>query len=88
MANLIGCLDDEDEDMVPKLVENAEKTRNTGKSKRKGASTGAEEKDEKSPFFRLYKSTCQKIWMKNLENLMFFFPKDTFTCKSEHIMFL
>jgi hypothetical protein len=25
------------------------------------ASTGAEEKDEKSPFFRLYKSTCQKI---------------------------
>jgi hypothetical protein len=53
--------EDEDEDMVPKLVENAEKTRNTGKRKWKGASTGAEEKDEKSPFFHLYKSTCQKI---------------------------
>jgi lipid II:glycine glycyltransferase (peptidoglycan interpeptide bridge formation enzyme) len=52
---------DEDEDIVPKPVENVEKTRNTKKRKCKGASTGAEEKDEKSPFFRLYKSTCQKI---------------------------
>jgi hypothetical protein len=52
---------DEDEDMVSKLVENVEKTRNTRKRKRKGVATGAEEKDEKSHFFRLYKSTCQKI---------------------------
>ncbi|RLM91977.1 hypothetical protein C2845_PM08G13510 [Panicum miliaceum] len=51
----------EDDDMVPKPVENVNKTRNTGKRKRKGASTGAEEKDEKSSFFRLYKNTCQKI---------------------------
>jgi hypothetical protein len=52
---------DEDEDMVPKPVQNVEKTRNTEKRKLKGASTSAEEKDEKSPFFRLYKSTRQKI---------------------------
>jgi hypothetical protein len=52
---------DEDEDMVPKPVESVEKIRNTEKRKRKGASAGAEEKSEKSPFFRLYKSTCQKI---------------------------
>jgi hypothetical protein len=52
---------DEDEDMVPKPIENVEKTTNTGKRKRKGASTDAEEKDETSRFFRLYKSTCQKI---------------------------
>jgi hypothetical protein len=51
---------DKDEDMVLKLVENVEKIRNTEKRKYKGASTGAEEKDEKSPFFRSYKSTCQK----------------------------
>jgi hypothetical protein len=51
-----------DEDEIEKIqIENVEKTRNTGKRKRKGASTGAEEKDEKSPFFRLHKSTCQKI---------------------------
>jgi hypothetical protein len=47
---------DEDEDMVSKPVENIEKIRNIGKRKHKGASTGAEEKDEKSPFFHLYKS--------------------------------
>jgi hypothetical protein len=52
---------DEDENIGPKPVENVEKTRNTGKRKCKGASTGAEEKDEKSPLFHLYKSTCQKI---------------------------
>jgi hypothetical protein len=52
---------DEDEDMIPKSVENVEKIKSTEKRKRKGASTGAEEKDEKSPFFRLYKSACQKI---------------------------
>jgi hypothetical protein len=52
---------DEDEDMVPKSIENVEKTSNTEKTKRKGVSTDAEEKDEKSSFFRLYKSTCQKI---------------------------
>jgi hypothetical protein len=49
---------DEDEDMVPKPVENVKKIRNTEKRKYKGASIGAEEKDEKSPFFRFYKSTC------------------------------
>jgi hypothetical protein len=52
---------DEDKDMVPKPIENVEKTRNIEKRKCKGASIGSEEKNEKSPFFRLYKSTCQKI---------------------------
>jgi hypothetical protein len=47
--------------MVPKPVENVEKTRNIEKRKRKGVSTGAEEKDEKSHFFHVYKSTYQKI---------------------------
>jgi hypothetical protein len=27
------------------------------------------------------------IWMKNLENLIFFFPKDTFTCEIVNILF-
>jgi hypothetical protein len=48
---------DEDEDMVPKPVENVEKIRNTEKRKRKCASTGAEEKGESKCS---YKSTCQK----------------------------
>ncbi|TVU06715.1 hypothetical protein EJB05_49943, partial [Eragrostis curvula] len=32
-----------------------------GKKKRKDNSTATEEKDEKSPFFRLYKNTCKRI---------------------------
>jgi len=34
-----------------------------GKKKRKEHSSSIEEKDEKSPFFRLYKNTCLKIIM-------------------------
>ncbi|TVU07141.1 hypothetical protein EJB05_47183, partial [Eragrostis curvula] len=33
----------------------------SGKKKRKESSNATEEKDEKSPFFRLYKTTCMKI---------------------------
>lgn len=55
----ISSDDSSDEDEVPKPVENVENTRKT--RKRKGPSTGAEEKDEKSPFLRLYKNTCEKI---------------------------
>jgi hypothetical protein len=43
--------------MVPKPIENIMKIRNIEKKKRKRASTSAEEKDEKSPFFSLCKST-------------------------------
>ncbi|CAO2209508.1 unnamed protein product, partial [Urochloa humidicola] len=32
-----------------------------GKKKHKDSSTATEEKDEKSPFFRLYKNTCSKL---------------------------
>ena len=42
---------DEDVEEVPKCAENAGKTGNQGKKKRKGASTAVEDKDEKSPFF-------------------------------------
>ena len=59
---------DEDVEEVPKRAEaapkrtkNAGKTGNQGKKKRKGASTAIEDKDEKSPFFRMYKNTCLKI---------------------------
>lgn len=52
---------DDDDDMTPQPVENVEKVRNSGKRKRKVISNSAGDKDEKSPFFRLYKNTCQKI---------------------------
>ena len=52
---------DEDVEEVPKRAENAGKTGNQGKKKRKGASTAVEDKDEKSPFFCMYKNTCLKI---------------------------
>lgn len=32
-----------------------------GKKKRKDTSTATEDKDEKSPFFRMYKNTCMRI---------------------------
>jgi hypothetical protein len=47
----------EDVQEVPKPAENAEKSGNQGKKKRKAV----EDKDEKSPFFRMYKNTCLKI---------------------------
>ena len=52
---------DEDVEEVPKRAENTGKTGNQGKKKHKGASTAVEDKDEKSPFFRMYKNTCLKI---------------------------
>ena len=54
---------DEDVEEVPKPAEKAEKTVkavNLWKRKHKGSSTGVEDKDEKSPFFRMYKNTCLK----------------------------
>ncbi|XP_034574120.1 uncharacterized protein [Setaria viridis] len=55
--------DEASDDNVDEVVKPTQKdmTVNLGKRKRKGTSIGVEEKDEKSPFFRLYKSTCLKI---------------------------
>lgn len=52
---------DEDVAEVPKPTEEKEKTVNPGKRKRKGTSSAVEQKEEKSPFFRMYKNTCLKI---------------------------
>jgi hypothetical protein len=58
---------DEDVAEVQKTPDNddvylaALKASKPGKRKRKSSSTATEEKDEKSPFFRLYKNTCLKI---------------------------
>ena len=58
---------DEDVAEVQKTPENDDvklatlKRAKAGKKKRKGSSSATEEKDEKSPFFRLYKNTCMKI---------------------------
>nr|XP_034604280.1 uncharacterized protein LOC117864330 [Setaria viridis]TKW03639.1 hypothetical protein SEVIR_7G053600v2 [Setaria viridis] len=51
---------DEDVDEIPQPTQK-DKIVNLGKRKRKGTSIGVEEKDEKSPFFHLYKNTCSKI---------------------------
>jgi hypothetical protein len=48
---------DKDVAEIPKPTEKPEKTANPGKNKRKGLA----DKDEKSPFSRMYKTTCQKI---------------------------
>ncbi|EEC68453.1 hypothetical protein OsI_36674 [Oryza sativa Indica Group] len=48
---------DDDVAEVPKPA----KTVNPGKNKRKGSSTIVRDKDEKSPFARMYKNTCLKI---------------------------
>ncbi|TVU50419.1 hypothetical protein EJB05_01790, partial [Eragrostis curvula] len=47
-----------DEDVVELA---ALKKAKSGKKKRKESSNATEEKDKKSPFFRLYKNTCMKI---------------------------
>lgn len=58
---------DDDVVEVQKTVDNVDvklaalKKSKLGKRKRKDCSTATEEKDEKSPFFRLYKNTCLKI---------------------------
>ena len=52
---------DDDVLEVPKPAEKAEKTVNPGKNKRKGLSSAVRDKDEKSPFSRMQKSTCEKI---------------------------
>nr|TKV96148.1 hypothetical protein SEVIR_9G410300v2 [Setaria viridis] len=51
---------DEDVEEVPKSTQK-DMTMNLGKKKHKGTSIGVEEKDEKSPFFRLYKNICLQI---------------------------
>jgi hypothetical protein len=48
---------DKDVAEIPKPTEKPEKTANPRKNKRKGLA----DKDEKSPFSRMYKTTCQKI---------------------------
>ncbi|KAK3159697.1 hypothetical protein QOZ80_1BG0049940 [Eleusine coracana subsp. coracana] len=48
---------DDDVELVPKPVEKDEDTGNKGKMKRKEK----DDKDEKIPFYRLYKSTCLQI---------------------------
>jgi predicted dinucleotide-utilizing enzyme len=48
---------DEDVAEVPKPTKEKKKIMNQGKRKRKAI----EEKEEKSPFFRMYKNTCLKI---------------------------
>ncbi|AQK58486.1 hypothetical protein Zm00014a_009536 [Zea mays] len=58
---------DDDVVEVQKTIDNVDvklaalKKSKLGKRKRKDCSTATEEKDEKSPFFRLYKNTCLKI---------------------------
>jgi hypothetical protein len=52
---------DDDVAEVPKPVEKPEKTVNTGKNKRKGLSSAVRNKDEKSPFSRMYNNTCEKM---------------------------
>ena len=46
---------------VPKPTEKAETIVNPGKNKSKGLSSTVRDKDEKSPFSHMYKSTCEKI---------------------------
>jgi len=58
---------DEDVGEIQKPLDNddvklaALKKSKLGKKKRKESSTATDEKDEKSPFFRMYKNTCLKI---------------------------